>query len=166
MPWRPEADPGCSNGGWGDNCYRGLAFNIEFDLTSLGVMLPDQVIFGLAYNTQTWGYEPIGVPGPYVSLNFALVDVGPTSGVDVEPDAVFWNTATASNYTDEGAAGVGIFRRDTGWAPLTPAIRFTARAVAMDKDDCKKGGWQSLLRADGTEFENQGRCMRYVNTGR
>lgn len=34
------------------------------------------------------------------------------------------------------------------------------------KDDCKKGGWQDLYRADGSTFKNQGDCIQYVNTGK
>ena len=35
-----------------------------------------------------------------------------------------------------------------------------------DKDDCKKNGWKTLFRADGTPFNNQGDCIQYVNTGK
>jgi predicted extracellular nuclease len=35
-----------------------------------------------------------------------------------------------------------------------------------NKDACKNGGWQALLREDGTRFRNQGLCIKYVNTGR
>jgi hypothetical protein len=38
--------------------------------------------------------------------------------------------------------------------------------ASSNKDDCKKGGWQSLSRADGTFFKNQGDCIQYVNTGK
>jgi hypothetical protein len=38
--------------------------------------------------------------------------------------------------------------------------------VPDDKDDCKKGGWQTRTRADGSRFKNQGDCIQYVNTGR
>ena len=34
------------------------------------------------------------------------------------------------------------------------------------KDDCKKGGWANLTRADGSTFKNQGDCIQYVNTGK
>jgi hypothetical protein len=34
------------------------------------------------------------------------------------------------------------------------------------KDDCKKGGWQSLERADFSTFKNQGDCIQYANTGK
>jgi hypothetical protein len=34
------------------------------------------------------------------------------------------------------------------------------------KNDCKNGGWQSLFRANGSPFKNQGDCIQYVNTGK
>jgi hypothetical protein len=34
------------------------------------------------------------------------------------------------------------------------------------KDDCKKGGWMELERADGSSFKNQGDCIQYMNTGK
>jgi hypothetical protein len=34
------------------------------------------------------------------------------------------------------------------------------------KDDCKKGGWQDLERANGSSFKNQGDCIQYMNTGK
>jgi hypothetical protein len=127
IPWRPEADPTCptptawraSNG----NCYNGYAFEIAFDFT--GTTVPNQIIYGVAYNTNTWGYAPIGQPGPYESLNFGLATVAPTTGTDPFPDTAYWNTATAANYADGGAAGVGVFRRDTNWTPYSGAIRFS-----------------------------------------
>ena len=63
IPWRPAADPTCPNGtAWraGDgNCYNGIAFNATFDMSSPAVTLPDDVIVGVAYNTNTWdSYRP------------------------------------------------------------------------------------------------------------
>jgi len=34
------------------------------------------------------------------------------------------------------------------------------------KDECKKGGWADLTRANGSSFKNQGDCIQYVNTGK
>jgi hypothetical protein len=34
------------------------------------------------------------------------------------------------------------------------------------KDDCKKDGWKTLFRADGSAFKNQGDCVQYANTGK
>jgi hypothetical protein len=43
---------------------------------------------------------------------------------------------------------------------------FEPYAVAHDKDQCKDGGWQTLKRADGSAFKNQGDCVSYTNNGR
>lgn len=106
------------------NGFNGVAFPVNFNFT--GVTVPNTVIFGVAYNTQTWGANPIGAPGPYNSLNFGLADVAPTVGTDVNPDDAYWNTSTPTNYTDGGAAGVGIFRQDTNWAPYSGMIQVNA----------------------------------------
>lgn len=38
--------------------------------------------------------------------------------------------------------------------------------VVTNKEECKKEGWKSVVRADGTPFKNQGDCIQYVNTGK
>ena len=130
IPWRP-AGPACPTDvtAWmasDGQCYHGLAFNAKIDMRGLHVRLPDDVIVGVAYNTNTWGSNPIGSPGPYESLNVGLEGAA-TVGTDVSTDNVFWNTMTAASYTDLGAAGVGIFREDTNWTPYgTVAIKITA----------------------------------------
>jgi len=149
IPWRPEADPTCSTPtAWrstADNkCYNGFAFNLTFDLSSIGTV-PNEIIYGIAYNTNTWGANPIGQPGPYESLNVGLNSASPTTGTDVEPDAVFWNTQTAGNYFDGGGAGVGTFRRDANWAPYTPAVSLTASAPAGACSFSESGDTLTLL---------------------
>jgi hypothetical protein len=134
IPWRPAADPtNCapSTTAWYSaaegKCYNGFAFNVTFDLSTIGTV-PNTIIYGIAYNTNTWGADPMSAPGPYESLNVGLrSDATPAPG-DIEPDAVFWNTATAGNYSDGGTGGTGTFRRDTGWTPYTPAVSLTASA--------------------------------------
>lgn len=131
IPWRPPADPTCPGGtAWrasDGNCYNGLAFTVVFDFT--GIPMPNQIIYGVAYNTQTWGYDPIGTPGPYVSLNFGLADQPPSVGSNPFPDTAYWNTQTAANYADGGAGGVGTFRRDTNWTPFSGAASFETLEV-------------------------------------
>lgn len=170
IPWRPEADPTCPGGtAWragNGNCYNGFAFTIKFDLRGLALTLPNEVIVGVAYNTNTWGYNPIGLPGPYESLNVGLAVIPAYVGLDVESDALFWNTSTAAWYSDGGIGGVGIFRRDDVWTPYSPAFQIAAYTIATNKDACKNGGWQTLSRADGSPFKNQGDCIQYVNTGK
>jgi hypothetical protein len=126
IPWRPEASADCGpGGGWkaaDSNCYSGLAFEVSFNLNN--VTVPDQLIYGIAYNTQSWGSQPIGQDGPYNSLNFGLNTGGPTAGSNPLPDTAYWNTRTAAYYTDGGAGGVGTFRQDTGWTPYSGAVDF------------------------------------------
>jgi hypothetical protein len=130
VPWRPEADPTCATpSAWrqdATHCYNGLAFNATFTLAA-PVKVPGRIILGIAYNTQSWGETPIGVDGPYNSLNVGLNDVaGPTAGTDSEPDAVFWKTATHSYYSDSYPnTSPDAFRRDTVWAPYVPMFQVT-----------------------------------------
>jgi len=151
IPWRPEADTAnCGTGStaWYSTadakCYNGFAFNVTFDLSSIGTV-PEKIIYGVAYNTNTWGYDPIGLPGPYESLNVGLNTSSPTIGTDIESDAVFWNTETAANYADGGFGGVGTFRRDTGWTGYTPAVSLTAWSVSGDCSFSESGNIITLL---------------------
>lgn len=124
VPWRPEASTGCAGGAWMDangSCFNGMAFTVAFDFS--GVAVPDSIIYGLAFNTQTHGYNPTGVAGPVDSLNFGLT-AGATVGSDLTPDVAYWNTSHAGFYTDNGAGGTGTFRQDTGWRGTIGAARF------------------------------------------
>jgi hypothetical protein len=172
IPWRPPADPTCSTPtAWraGDGqCYNGLAFNATFDLSSLNVTLPNDVIVGVAYNTQSYGASPIGVAGPYNSLNVG-VPSGQTASVgsDDSSDKVFWNTSQAAFYTDGGAGGVGTFRQDTNWTPNgTVSFKITASAALVapptSKDQCKNDGWKTF---NNPAFKNQGECVSSVASG-
>ncbi|HZT58337.1 MAG TPA: DUF11 domain-containing protein, partial [Pyrinomonadaceae bacterium] len=153
IPYRPSSDnTNCTGGRWydGTTCFNGLAHNITFDLTSLGVTLPNSVVFGVTYNTTNYGPNPIGTSAacfsgsggcPYDSLNVAL---SPAATVGSKPfaDTLYWNDAFASNYCDNGAAGVGLFRLDsptnacwfnTGPGDgLIPAVQFTVTPTAPD----------------------------------
>ncbi len=140
IPFRPSYDVSCTapagdvpfGGTWYDSvtasCVHGYNFDVPFDLN--GEVLPDQVIVTVAYNTQSYGVAPIGENGPYSSLNVAVGNVSPSVGTNVDPDDVFWNTSTASSYTDGGLAGVGILRQDTNWTGYVPIIKIeTASAT-------------------------------------
>lgn len=179
IPWRPAEDPtNCPTkdspgyaykwqsapGPADTNCYNGFAFNAVFDLSSLNVTLPNDIIVGIAFNTQTWGITPIGLPGPYNSLNVLVPPNQPvTVGSDDSSDKVFWNTITARWYADGGAAGVGIFRQDTNWTPYgTVAMQIQANSpTPTDKDQCKKDGWKTF---SNPSFKNQGACVSYVQS--
>lgn len=98
LPYRPSADLTCVGadaGKWkaaNGTCYNGYASTITFDLVSENVQLPsDTFAFDVVYNTRTWGPSPLGVTGPYDSLNVGLATVAPSVGTDAEPGFVLRN---------------------------------------------------------------------------
>jgi hypothetical protein len=132
IPFRPSASPSCSGGGWGPSCFNGFANNITF---SLDHSVPQTLVFGIVYNTSQYGPAPngcdlvVGANCPIDSLNVGLTTtIAPSKGSDPYPGTAFWNTATASDYCDSGAAGANIFRLDSPgtpcWAPYSAAVQF------------------------------------------
>ena len=100
-------------------------------------VLPDDVIVGIAYNTTTYGENPVGPSAcsasaagcGYDALNVALDGATPTIGTQPDPDSAYWNTVFASNYCDGGAGGTGTFRLDTGgncWTGYQPVLEVNA----------------------------------------
>jgi hypothetical protein len=164
IPYRPSADQ--TNCGpdqptrWyspADNkCYNGLAALITFDFTGQGITLPDEVIYGIAYNTTHYGYSPIGESEPcytesggcgYDSLNVGAENSQSLVGTDVDPNGAFVDSTWAGNYCDQGQGGTGTFRLDTGcWAGYRPQIRFEADSQSKTMqlgDIALSGGFQA-----------------------
>jgi hypothetical protein len=178
LPYRPSASPSCTGGRWSDGttCFNGLAAPISFTLT--GVTLPSKVIVSVAYNTSHAGYAPLGnLPCtassggcPYDSLNVGTAG-GPTTGSTPRPDGTYANYQYGGTYCDGGAGGSGTFRLDETpgcWTGFQPAFRIAALTINVpaNANACKNNGWQTLTRADGSTFKNQGDCIQYVNTGK
>lgn len=114
VPWRPKGNqsPKCkeAGGGWGSLCWGGRSFTVTFDMSRVEGTdnLPDEIIYGIAFNTETSGNSPIGEPGPYnelaVQTNIVEGEVGrgnedddniavaPDPGTDVEDDHYYWDT--------------------------------------------------------------------------
>jgi hypothetical protein len=49
---------------------------------------------------------------------------------------------------------------------LIDNLSLSTASVPASADQCKKNGWQTLTKPDGTLFKNQGDCIQYVNTGK
>jgi hypothetical protein len=147
IPFRPSWDsvncaagnPGADvpfGGTWYDPvlaaCVHGYAFVIDFDFSADGITLPDEVIYGVAYDTADYGAAPIGAAGPYNSLNVSVNTAPPYAGTDVEPGTVFWDTSYGPFYCDGGVGGTDTFRRDADcWDPYVPVVEFLATSPAV-----------------------------------
>ncbi len=135
IPWRPEPSPDCELNLWraSDGCHNGLAFTITFDLSSLQQPLPDQVIFGIAYNTESAGQAPTGIDGPYDDLNVGLnatnTNAVPGASNPLQPQP-YMNSSIPGNYADNGALGVNVFRLDAGNNVPNIAIEFNVPAAS------------------------------------
>ena len=110
IPFRPSANAEeCGDNRWHsedtDSCYNGYAFNVTFD--GLNAHVGNDVIVSVAYNTQSYGVAPLGVTGPYNSLNVSLANDAASVGTDENLDEMYWN----STYLGR-APGLTI---DTGW---------------------------------------------------
>lgn len=108
IPWSPEAAVG------------GIATNVTLNFTDIYVQLPENVIVGVAFNTQNYGAVPTGVPGPYNSLGVATPNNQPsTIGTDADIDGVFLDSTL-------GVRLAGL-KADSSRAPNgTLALRVTA----------------------------------------
>jgi hypothetical protein len=74
IPYRPTPNPECpmtpEGQGWGKECIFGVKDRISFSLPH--AVLPNKAILAIAYNTESYGEEPTGKPGPEDSLNVAI----------------------------------------------------------------------------------------------
>jgi hypothetical protein len=149
IPWRPEPSPACGVGStmWlaPDGCHNSLAFNITFDFPLTN--LPDQLIFGIAYNTESAGLNPIGVNGPWNDLNVGLNAAPFTVGQNLSAPTAYLNGTINGSYADNGAGGVGVFRLDVDGTHTTIAIEFNPPPAFIT---VAGGGTQSA--AVGTQF--------------
>jgi hypothetical protein len=117
IPYRPSASPRCGDGRWYSPgrkaCFNGLYTEVTFGFS--GVTLPDDVLYGIEYDTRDFGPAPTGVAGPADSLNVALVDEADvTAGLDAAPGSL-WEEHSGSS-----------FASTTEWAPYVPAVQFKA----------------------------------------
>jgi hypothetical protein len=114
IPWEPVGQAGQD-------------FLITFSLPDIAV--PSQFIYSVVYNTETFGPDPFGVSGPYISLNVAVNTTAPPQvGTRPNPDSGYLNANACAYYFDSCAGGgsAGVFRQDTGYTPYSLAGEFTA----------------------------------------
>lgn len=123
IPYRPSSIAGNDGKGWNAAGSHGIASNITF--TFAGETLPDNAIFGIAYNTYTHGYAPVGTTGPVDSLNVGVRDPASVGTFLPDDSSAYLNSTWAGAYTSPGPTGT--FRLDNlGWVGSMPAVQITA----------------------------------------
>ena len=139
--------------GSGDWTGLGLStFTLDFCLDS------DEAIFdgtftiiaadgGTLTGDMSGSVEAVG-PGPEFPLHFVLTVTGGTGRYEgatgsIAMEGAFGVAAATVHGTVDGVVTL---------APSTPS----------SKDDCRNGGWQHLVDANGQPFRNQGHCIRWV----
>lgn len=136
VPWRPEQLPDGR-----PYPYNGYAFRARFNFPA-AVTLPEQVMVMVNYNTESSGFTPLLIPGPYNALNIALEGSVPSVGSDVNPDVVLRVTNDAWFYPN------------TGWSGFNgPPVRITATHEITKTPPVAPGQYAvtALAGASGTE---------------
>lgn len=100
-----------------------------------------------------------------IAVHPAIVGAGSVDG-----SCNWWGSASGPTATSN-PAGTG--------AQVSPRVSYQPWLIApapggsciggnvpTNKNQCKDGGWMTLVRADGSTFKNQGDCIQYVNTGK
>ena len=117
-----------------------------------------------------------------IKITMDLLEGPSNDVVKVYVDGALRHTGTSwedyFRYDCEAAAHLGkppivnrvLYRTGGAPAPATALKGFvidnlSLGTLAVSKDACKNGGWQSLTRADGSSFKNQGDCIQYTNKG-
>jgi hypothetical protein len=154
IPYRPSASASCTGGDagkWfdGTGCNNGYATPITFTFDGT-VVLPDELVWGISYNTSNYGPNPIGTQPcssttegcPYDALNVGLSqEASTTVGTDVDPTGTYFNTVTAAWYCDGGTGGTGTFRSDSGcWDGYRPMARIEAVEPVSPEPDTDGDG--------------------------
>jgi hypothetical protein len=106
-----------------------------------------------------WSTQPInGQPAGAAVANMRTWD----QIVANNPDAVILGGIGVN----QGSGNGGLVAYVDAFTFDTTAYDFELYRVVTTKDECKDGGWQTVKRADGSDFKNQGQCIQYVNTGK
>lgn len=157
------------------------AINIQVDVNGAAPGGFTTLVFEPVYNT---GQQTIqdGVWQTWDAYNGGQAiwwSSNPIPGAPNRDTFVTWNTILANNPDAVIVGGFGI-NQGSGNPALTAATdalnigyndfcvtyNFDPFRVATSAAACKNGGWQTLRRADGSPFRNQGDCIQFVNTGK
>src|ERR1700683_2516707 len=117
-------------------CEFGGPADITFNLPRGGVKVSNGLVWGVAFDSESWGSNPVDYDGPFDSLNIAVTK-SVRIGNDANPGGAFLDSTEAdeygscysgANFTGSLLSGcpTGTFRNGpNGWQGYVPAARFT-----------------------------------------
>lgn len=116
IPWRPEPSQECGGNAYSSDgsCYNGYNFVVTFAFG--GLLVPNEIIYEVQFDTQSYGVAPMGTPGPYNSLNVALSTEAASIGGNPDPGTLYWNSTYLGR--NPGLAP------DTGWGDYLTQAEF------------------------------------------
>jgi hypothetical protein len=146
LPYRPSTSAAnCTGGAWYDakaeTCFNGIAAPITFNLSSLKVTLPSQIIVGVVYNTSDYGPSPYGDGTAchattqgcfYDSLNISTDSnegFYQAIGSVLDVDGIFVDYTNAANSCNASAT-IDVFGLDASpgcWTGYHPELKVTAQ---------------------------------------
>jgi|SRR5687768_1425944 len=131
--------------------------------TAQGAIVPGQWQTWDAYNGgQAIWWSTRAIPGVCAFDCFVTWE----TIVENNPDAVILGGFGVNQGSGNGGLIAATDALTLGYNGTCVTYDFEVFRVATTKDDCKDGGWQTVRRADGSAFTNQGDCIQYVNTGK
>ena len=98
-----------------------------------GVPVSNGLVWGVAFDTESWGSNPVAYDGPFDSLNVAVTK-SVRVGKDANPGGAFLDSTEAGEYASCFTSAnlitgcpTSSFRNDpNGWTGYVPAAQFTA----------------------------------------
>lgn len=113
-----------------------------------------------SYSGTTWPVT--GEPGSTLKSWSQILSDYP--GVRMRVTDSFLGIRVGEPYTGSYTENIDVFT--FGTAGGTKQFDFEPYEVASSRDACMNGGWQSLRRANGSSFKNQGDCVSYASNGK
>jgi len=130
IPWRPVDHP-----------TNGYAFRAAIAFPERPV-LPEQVMVMVSFNTQSSGFEPIGVPGPYNELNMASAPTTATVGTNIDPDVILQVKNDTWYYPSTGWTGASV-----------PMLRIRALEIDSTTPPVDAGEWIVTARVSNPDYQ-------------
>ena len=146
MPWRPtETSDGSAYP------YNGYAFEVTIPFVESAV-LPDEYVVLISYNTESAGPAPLGVAGPYNSLNYGLSQSEVSSGTDPDRNSQVQVTPQGWNYSSSWGT---LTAPGTGRSIMTEVVsRPVAQMEEIPSDQpARVGEYLTAFYEDGAYVE-------------